>query len=76
MTDKEFYTALGSVLRNERTKRDLSLLDIAERIGCAKSAVHYWETGEKAMSALYLSKYCDVLGMTIDDVFAKVKKQL
>lgn len=31
MTDKEFYEALGSVLRNERTKRNLSLLYVAER---------------------------------------------
>lgn len=73
MNDKEFYERLGSILRNERKKRDWSLKDVAERIGVTPSAVHYWETGTKVMSALSLSKYCDVLNMSIDDVFDKVK---
>lgn len=73
MNDKEFYETLGAILRNERKKRHMTLSDIADRIGVTPAAVHFWETGQKAMSALSLSKYCDILNMSIDDIFDKVK---
>lgn len=73
MTDKEFNERLGAILRAERKRRDWSLQYVAERVGVSSAAVHYWETGKKTLSALSLSRYCDVLGVSIDYIFNRVK---
>lgn len=73
MTDKEFNETLGAILRTERKRREWSLQYVAERVGVSPAAVHYWETGKKTLSARSLARYCDVLGVSIDYVFRKVK---
>lgn len=73
MNDNEFNKALGAVLRSEREKRDLSIYDIGARIGVSGAAVSLWEHGRRSMSAVSLKRYCDVLGLSIDDIFRKVQ---
>ncbi len=72
MKEQEFYEMLGAVLRQERKKRGLSLVDVAKRLNISKSSLAYYETGERAISALMLKRYCDLLGYSLDEIFAKV----
>ena len=71
MKDEEFYKSLGSALRQEREKRNLSQQEIAEKLGVTKMAVSNWESGNRSMYAATLKEYCHVLGVSMSYILEK-----
>jgi transcriptional regulator with XRE-family HTH domain len=56
--------SLGDRIRRERTKRRMSLRDVAEAIGLSRNAVHLWEVGDttkmKLANRIALSELFDI----------------
>ena len=72
MTDN-FDKELGATLRQFRMRAKISQTEMANRLGVTKMAVSHWEIGDRAMTAINLKKYCDVLGVKMQDVFDRME---
>ena len=53
-----------------RKERELSMAQLAEAVGVAKSNVHYWESGEGLPKATVLEPLAQALGVSYEDLFA------
>ena len=73
MGNKEFYKALGAVLRHEREKTPITQPEMARRLGVTKQLVSFWEKGQRTMSAQHLVMYCQILGITAQSVLDQVE---
>lgn len=51
MTEAEWYFRLGRRLRAERTRRGLTIYDVAALVDVSGVAVSYWERGLRRMKA-------------------------
>ncbi|WP_105302934.1 helix-turn-helix domain-containing protein [Anaerolactibacter massiliensis] len=71
MKDISFDKSLGSALRSEREKKNLSQQDIADRMGVTKMAVSNWESGNRSMYAKTVKEYCRALGISIASLYEK-----
>ncbi len=56
---------LASYLRGARTKRGLSVIDVAERTGVSAASVYLWETGKARPRDANLVALCKVLKVPI-----------
>jgi transcriptional regulator with XRE-family HTH domain len=56
---------LASYLRGARTKRGLSVIDVAERAGVSAASVYLWETGKARPRDANLAALCKVLKLPI-----------
>ena len=54
-------------LKASRINSRLTILEIAEKIGCSASAVMSWESGEKEMGAKKFQKWCEITGFNACD---------
>lgn len=70
--NKNYNSAIGAWLMNERNKQELSLQDVANRLGVSRSAVYYWEVGRRTIYAENMIKYCNVLGVDPADLIRDV----
>ena len=70
--NKNYNSAIGAWLMNERIKRELSLQDVADRLGVSKSAIHYWETGKRTIYAENMINYCNALGVDPSDLIRDI----
>lgn len=61
---------LGTFIRQRREALGLSIGELAERIGVAKSLVLYWERGDKLPKPANLQKLATALGVSFEDLFA------
>lgn len=57
-------------LSQRRAELGLSIKQLADRVGIAKSTLHQWESGENLPSAGRLSKLADALEMSYEDFLA------
>lgn len=71
---KSYNAEIGKYLAKKREQRGLSQQDIADRMGCTKTAVHYWETGKRKMYADIMFEYCTILGVDPQDLVKAVAK--
>lgn len=73
MDDRQFYKALGSVLREERENRKITQKQIGQQLGVTKAMVSYWELGKRTIMAKQLADYCEYLGIPIQYVFNRME---
>jgi transcriptional regulator with XRE-family HTH domain len=57
-------------LKKHRKAAGLSMEELAEAVGVAKSMIHYWETGANLPRASHLEPLARALGVSYEDVFA------
>lgn len=69
---KDYTKDIGRWLAEKRKQKGLRQTDVAERLGCTKSAVHYWETGKRIIDADTMIKYCFVLDADPQDLVRDV----
>lgn len=70
--NKNYNSAIGTWLMNERLKQGLSLQDIADRLGMSRSTIYYWEVGKRTIFADNMINYCNVLGVDPADLIRDV----
>lgn len=79
ITMTDYNVAIGRWLANRRESLGLQQSDVGERLGVTKSAVHYWETGQRTIKADIMLLYCEILNADpqelIRDVTSKNKKE-
>ena len=63
---------IGSKLRELRNQNNLTLLEVAKRIGCSKVMMHYYETGRTPVSVAQLKKTCAIYGTNYIDFLQSV----
>jgi transcriptional regulator with XRE-family HTH domain len=59
---------LGTRIKTARKAKKKTQDEVAEAIGVRKNAVSEWERGVKQPGILNLLNYCNVLGMTLDEL--------
>ena len=73
MKDRDMNKRIRSLLREEREKRDLSLADVAFRMGYAsRNTVSKIELGTTQITVEQLQKYCDAVGCDMYELLRKV----
>lgn len=73
MKDRDMNKKIGSLLREEREKRDLSLADVAFRMGySSRNTVSKIELGTTQITVDQLQKYCDAVGCDMYEILRKV----
>ena len=55
----------ASYLRNARTKRGLSVAEVAEQVGVSASSIYFWETDRVRPRDANLTALCKVLRLPI-----------
>lgn len=58
-------------LKNKRLSKKLTQQELAEKLGVARTSISMWEMGEAMPRAGKLAALAEVLGCTIDDLFAE-----
>lgn len=67
----------GSKLKELRIERGLTQKQLSQKLGCAQSAVYYWEADKQEPSISSLKKICEIFEVSadymlnIDDGFGK-----
>jgi transcriptional regulator with XRE-family HTH domain len=73
---KGFYTWVGNQLRTHRMNRDLSLEDVAVRIGVTKKTVANYETGATKIPLDTVKQLCAIYGMDFDEFIREANKHI
>ena len=68
LNNQEIFAEIGNRMRFARENRGISQLDMAQRISCNKSHLSAVERGENATNVKYILGYCNVLGITPDQL--------
>lgn len=71
---KKFDERLGYVLKSERKAKKIYQPQVAKMLNVSKMTVSYWESGKHSMSAEQLKNYCEVLGISVQEVFDKMEE--
>ena len=58
----------GKAITSMRIAKDLTLIELAEKAGVAKSYMYYIECGKKTPSITVAVKIAQALGCTVDDL--------
>jgi transcriptional regulator with XRE-family HTH domain len=69
MAEKKFLAALGSRIRNLRTKKGLSLSELAYMCEFEKASLSRIELGKTNTTVLTLRKICKALDINITELF-------
>jgi transcriptional regulator with XRE-family HTH domain len=56
---------ISELIREERLKRNLTLVQLAELLGCTHAVISTWELGKAEPGPKYLRKLKDVLGISL-----------
>lgn len=56
----------GSRVKELRIERGLTQKQLASKLGCAQSAVYYWETDKQEPSISSLKKLCELFEVSAD----------
>lgn len=57
---------LGAILRRERERRRLTMLQVAERAKKSKAAIHFYETGQRPINFSTLINLCSAIRVSPD----------
>ena len=71
MNEHEFNNRLGAFLRHERKRRNLTLVEMAQKLHISKSAVSYYENG-RGVPVFVLVEYARLFGYSLDDIFNRI----
>ena len=72
---KQFDEKLGYVLKKTRKAKKIYQPQIAKEMHVSKMAVSNWENGKRAMTAETLKEYCEILGVTVQEIFDKMEEE-
>lgn len=75
MDKNNFDKVLGEILREKRQEKNYSMEYVAQRLGVTKMAVSYWETGKRSMYATTFRDYCEILGVSMQEVFDEMERK-
>ena len=64
-----FDTMLGAYMRTFRKEKKIPIEFVAEELEVSVPAVHYWETGQRQISASNLKRYCACIGIKVQELF-------
>lgn len=74
MNKKDMNKRIGEELRSEREKRNLSLADVAFRMGySSRNTISKIELGLTQITVEQLQSYCDSIGCDMYDVLRRVQ---
>lgn len=51
-----------------RMNKKMTQQDIADALGVSRKTVGLWESGKRKMKTVYVHMFCDVVGITEDDL--------
>lgn len=71
---KKLYIELGKCMRDARISKDFTQQEVADRLGVSRQTITHWESGRRCVYIDDLFKYCDILGVDVNDVIAPVRK--
>lgn len=57
---------LGEILKELRTERGLTQLQLSKEIGVSQKAIDYWERGVNEPKASYIVSLCDYFQISAD----------
>ena len=55
-------------LKSWRAEKDLTQIELAEKVGVTPITVHLWEKGEVKPRVDVAIKVCEILGCSVEDV--------
>jgi transcriptional regulator with XRE-family HTH domain len=64
------------LLKEERHKRGIRQVELAEQLGVPQSFVSKYESGERQLDVLELRRICQVLGIDFDDFVRQLEEKL
>lgn len=59
-------------MRMIRKEKNINIDHVAECLHVSVPAVHYWETGQRQISASTLKQYCACIGITVQYLFDRM----
>lgn len=69
---KDYNADIGNWLRKARELRGLNQQDVADHFGVTKTAVSYWENGDRTITAETMIEYCLFLNVDPQDLVREV----
>ena len=73
VTDRPFYEQLGQRIATLRKARDLTQVQLAERLGVAQQTLAHYEAGRLRLLAGALIKMAEELGVSIEELVGETK---
>lgn len=67
---------IGLALRLARTNAELSLREVAPKIGKSYSSVHSYETGRQGINVDVLVELCDIYGVSYLELLTEVNSHM
>lgn len=64
---------IGLLMREERTKKKMSLQEVADKMNLGKTTISAYELGKIAISVENLQKYCEIVGCDFYKLMYKLK---
>lgn len=74
--DKVLYIAHTNHLKELRTKTGLTQQELADKLGCARSAVASWESGKRTPNKATADKLADFFNVSINELFEPYKEDI
>ena len=56
-------------MKAARHNANMTQHEMAEKMGVTVATVSHWEKGKRDLSAKDFAKFCDIVGMSRDDIF-------
>jgi transcriptional regulator with XRE-family HTH domain len=73
---KAFYKWVGSQLRTHRENRQLSLEDVATRVGVTKKTIANYETANTRVPLDVVKQLCAIYGMDFDEFIREANNHI
>lgn len=75
--DREFYIALGKVLRHQRENLNLSLQEVVDKLPknnkIVKQTLSKYEKGERRIDTITFNEICKILGLNPKNVLNSIR---
>jgi len=68
----EFDYVVGQTLKEKRTRKDIPLQQVADKLGTTKQAIFRYEKAEVSMKNSIFQKYCYAIGENPVDVYDEI----
>lgn len=66
---------IGRELKRMRDANNLSLQDVADKIGKSRYTIHGYEKGRNSISASLLMQLCEYYGFSINEVYYNIRNK-
>lgn len=69
MADQDLYTVIGARIREERTRREMTLEELAEQVGVDAPRLSRYERGERGVDTVVLRRIARLFELPVDAFF-------